>query len=58
MQFMPGTFYGYVEAAKADFAHRGFKVDDRIWTWTHPLGQALTAGYMRYYGKDGCHWCL
>jgi hypothetical protein len=58
MQFMSGTFYGYVDAAKADFTHRGFKVDSRVWTWTHPLGQALTAAYMRYYGKDGCHWCL
>jgi hypothetical protein len=58
MQFMSGTFYGYVDAARADFTRRGYHVDPRVWTWTHPLGQALTAGYMRYYGKDGCHWCL
>lgn len=24
--------------------------------WISPLGQALVAGYMRYYGKDGHHW--
>lgn len=58
MQFMASTFYGYVNAARADFARRGFTVDPRVWTWTHPLGQALTAGYMRYTGRDGCHWCL
>lgn len=58
MQFMSGTFYGYVYAAKADFERRGFRLPDNVWVWTHPLGQALTAGYMRYYGKDGCHWCL
>lgn len=58
MQFMSGTFYGYVGAARADFARRGFQVDPSVWVWTHPLGQALTAGYMRFTGRDGCHWCL
>lgn len=58
LQFMSGTFYGYVDAARADFQRRGFKVDPGVWTWTHPLGQALTGAYMRYTGRDGCHWCL
>lgn len=58
MQFMSGTFYGYVGAAQADLRQRGFNIPDNVMVWTHPLGQALTAGYMRYYGKDGCHWCL
>jgi len=58
MQFMSGTFYGYVDAARADAERRGFNIPSNVWVWTHPLGQALTAGYMRYYGKDGCHWCL
>lgn len=58
MQFMASTFYGYNEAAAADLRRRGFNIPDNVMVWTHPLGQALTAGYMRYYGKDGCHWCL
>lgn len=58
MQFMASTFYAYMPSARADTARRGFTVPAHVWTWTHPLGQALTAGYMRYTGKDGCHWCL
>lgn len=58
MQFMSGTFYGYVDAARQETARRGFKVPPEVWTWTHPLGQALVAGYMRYTHRDGCHWCL
>ncbi len=58
MQFMSGTFYGYVDDARQAVQARGFIVPDSVWTWTHPLGQALTAGYMRYTGRDGCHWCL
>jgi hypothetical protein len=58
MQFMSSTFYAHVYDAKADFERRGFSVADEIWTWKNPLGQALTAGYMRYTHQDGCHWCL
>lgn len=58
MQFMASTFYGYVGDAKAAFERKGFIVDPSVWQWTNPLGQALTAGYMRYTGRDGCHWCL
>jgi hypothetical protein len=58
LQFMASTFYAYVDDARADTARRGFKVPSSVWTWTHPLGQALTGAYMRYTGRDGCHWCL
>jgi hypothetical protein len=58
LQFMSSTFYAYVDDARADAARRGFTVPSSVWTWTHPLGQALTGAYMRYTGRDGCHWCL
>jgi hypothetical protein len=58
LQFMASTFYAYVDDARRDIARRGFVVPERVWTWTHPLGQALTGAYMRYTGRDGCHWCL
>ena len=58
LQFMASTFYAYVDDARASFARRGFKVDSSVWSWTHPLGQALTGAYMRFTGRDGCHWCL
>ena len=58
LQFMSSTFYAYVDDARADVARRGFKVPAGIWSWTNPMGQALTGAYMRYTGRDGCHWCL
>jgi hypothetical protein len=58
MQFMSGTYYGYARAAYADVARRGFIVDRRTNSWYHPLGQAIVAGFMRFTGRDGCHWCL
>lgn len=58
LQFMASTFYAYVDDARADVARRGFIVPAGAWTWTHPLGQALTGAYMRFTGRDGCHWCL
>jgi hypothetical protein len=58
VQFMSSTYYAYSGAAFADAKRRGFIVD-RSWNaWTHPLGQAITAGFMRFTGRDGCHWCL
>ena len=57
MQFMSSTYWAYSNDAFENARGRGFIVPD-VNDWTHPLGQALTAGYMRYYGKDGCHWCL
>ena len=58
MQFMASTFYAYSDDARRAVQARGFFVEPSVWSWTHPLGQALTAGYMRYTGRDGCHWCL
>lgn len=58
MQFMASTFYAHNDEAFADARRRGFIIDARTNSWTHPLGQAITAGYMRFTGKDGCHWCL
>ena len=58
LQFMASTFYAYVDDARLDVERRGFRVPPGVWTWTHPLGQALTGAYMRFTGRDGCHWCL
>lgn len=68
MQFRWSTFHPYWRAAKADLERRGFIIPEMkmppeggpaIYApWLSPLGQALTAGYMKYYGKEGCHWCL
>ena len=58
MQFMSSTYYAYNDRAFADARRRGFIVSESVNSWTHPMGQAITAGYMRYVGLDGCHWCL
>lgn len=57
LQFMEGTFYGYADDARAWLASHGFIVDPSVWTWSSQLGQALVGAYMRYTGRDGCHWC-
>lgn len=56
MQFMSGTFYGYVDRAFTDARRRGYHVPTRHRSWTSPMGQALTAGYMRYHHLDRGHW--
>lgn len=58
MQFMRGTFYGYMGATKSYLESRGFIIPAAAWRWESQLGQALVAGFMRYTGRDGCHWCL
>ncbi len=58
MQFMSSTFYAYNDRAYADVRRRGWRIDPRTNYWQHPLGQAVTAAYMRYVHLDGCHWCL
>lgn len=68
MQFRYSTFAPYWRGAQKDLRSRGYIIPQipmppeggpSIYAaWLSPLGQALTAGYMRYYGKDGCHWCL
>lgn len=56
MQFMSGTFYAYVDHAFRDVRRRGFKVSRKHRSWHSPLGQALTAGYMRYTDRYRGHW--
>lgn len=65
MQFRFSTFhpyaYGYSgdEGAFANVRRRGFRIpvwEGRYDAWLSPLGQALTAGYMRYFHRDGHHW--
>jgi hypothetical protein len=68
MQFRYSTFAPYWRQAQADLKRRGIIVPflpmppeggpTQYAAWLSPLGQALTAGYMKYYGKEGCHWCL
>lgn len=68
MQFRYSTFAPYWRHAKADLERRGFIIPlmtmppeggpVKYAAWLSPLGQALTAAYMHYYGRAGCHWCL
>lgn len=66
MQFRFSTFAPYWKKARTDVARRGFILPEiphrggpaRYQAWLDPLGQALTGGYMRATGQDGCHWCL
>lgn len=58
LQFMSSTYYAYNDAAYADARRRGFILDEATNSWTNPLGQAVTGAYMRYTGRDACHWCL
>ncbi len=67
LQFRYSTFAPYWRRAEADLKRRGIIVPDfqmppeggptQYAAWLSPLGQALTAGYMRYTHQDGCHWC-
>jgi hypothetical protein len=58
VQFMESTYWAYSYRAFADVRRRGFIVSDKANQWTHPMGQAITAAYMRYTHQDACHWCL
>jgi hypothetical protein len=68
MQFRYSTFAPYWRHTLADLAKRGYEVpripmpsaggDPKYAAWLSPLGQALTAGYMHWSGRAGCHWCL
>lgn len=68
LQFRYSTFAPYWRSAEADLRRRGYIIpsipmppeggDSRYAAWLSPLGQALTGAYMRYTGKDGCHWCI
>ncbi len=56
MQFMSSTYWAYSHSAYNDLARRGWRIDPRSNSWTDPLGQAVTAAYMRYTGQDRPHW--
>lgn len=60
MQFRFSTFDPYAPQAFRSVRARGFFLPDfgegRYDAWRDPLAQALTAGYMRYFGRDGHHW--
>jgi hypothetical protein len=68
MQFRYSTFAPYWRGAQKDLRARGYIIPDipmppeggpsQYAAWLSPLGQALTAGYMRANGLDACHWCL
>lgn len=66
MQFRFSTFAPYWRGMIKDLKARGVTlppIPDRggpseYQPWLWPLGQALTAGYMKFYGREGCHWCL
>ncbi len=68
MQFRYSTFDPYWRAAQENLRSRGFVVpefrmpaaggDSRYAAWLSPMGQALTAGYMKWSGREGCHWCI
>ncbi len=56
MQFMSSTYWAYSGSAYHDLSSRGWRIDPRTNSWTNPLGQAVTAAYMRYTRQDGPHW--
>jgi hypothetical protein len=68
LQFRYSTFAPYWRQTEANLRQRGYIVPDipmppaggdpKYAAWLSPLGQALTGAYMKYYGKEGCHWCL
>lgn len=68
MQFRWSTFAPYWRHTLANLKARGYEVPHipmppeggpvKYAPWLSPLGQALTAGYMHWSGRAGCHWCL
>lgn len=68
MQFRYSTFAPYWRHTQANLKARGYVVpripmpaaggDPQYAAWLSPLGQALTAAYMHWSGRAGCHWCL
>lgn len=56
MQFMSGTFYGNVDGAFAEATARGYPIPASARSWHSELGQAVTAAWMRYHGKDAGQW--
>lgn len=56
MQFRPSTFYAHVAQAFDDARSRGFILNPAYESWLHPIGQAVTAAYMRAMGWSHIHW--
>lgn len=56
MQFMYATYYSNSDDAFAYARSLGFIVDPRTNDWRRPVGQALTAAYMRTRGWSHTHW--
>ncbi|HEX4919106.1 MAG TPA: hypothetical protein VFV92_00010, partial [Candidatus Bathyarchaeia archaeon] len=50
------TFDAYVGSATQEVRRRGFIVRRDLMSYYEPLGQALTAGYMRAIGISRYHW--
>lgn len=55
LQFMPGTFAGFVRHAIEDVRARGFRVPESAWSWYSTLGQALAGGWGITHGMRH-HW--
>lgn len=55
LQFMPGTFAGFVARAIVDVRRRGFRVPRSAWSWYSPLGQALAGAWGVRNGMSH-HW--
>ncbi len=56
MQFMESTYWASSYRAYDDLRRRGWRIDPRSNSWTNPMGQAVTAAYMRFTHQDGPHW--
>lgn len=50
LQYMPSTYYAHNDTAFAAARAKGFIIDERTNSLTHPFGQALTGAYMRTHG--------
>lgn len=53
LQFMPGTFFGVIDAAIGEGRRRGMRVPVSARSWYSPLGQALAGMEMLAQGRRG-----
>jgi len=68
MQFRYSTFAPYWRHAQENLRGRGFIIPNfkmpragganQYAPWLSAMGQALTTGYGKGAGREGCHWCL
>jgi len=52
MQMYESTYNSYNDTAFADARAKGFIISEEVNSWRHPIGQALTAAYMRTHGAS------